>query len=502
MGSSKQFLIISLIAHLVLFIVLAYVVLPPVDRFKEFLESLSVEFVKLKPVIREENPVRNRVEPEKTGDPEPAQQEPKPPELDSFSLAPGGSTSGQTRLTSSEKVVSIKSQAKKTGMVLSQPSVTSDIILLPTDNKDDAVLPDFLQDTGEIADSSGAMGFSGPQVGPLGSRPGSRGLTDQYVYILSSSGTPSQPRRGADEFSEILPELARGIVKRTSQKKMDVVFLIDTSGSMQDNVRGVKDYISQFLKPLEGEGFDVSLGLVEFADSAAWEAKVFGLTRSQKKFGKWLDKTIFLGGGDIPESGYEALIAALEDIDFRDDAQRFFIFISDAPQHDFDYDGMSRYTLDRMIDRLNKEGVTVDVVGANYLPVRQLAWGTGGQWKHIPGGNPLIDVPQPISSMIRSSLARSLPPVPVEDKVTIEFNNGIPDWVDLSYKMLDPLGVKRLGTLTYRIAPKGERKVEFSSKIDFSTFKDQPGTYTLIYRIRDSMDNRDILRRTVELRRY
>jgi Mg-chelatase subunit ChlD len=502
MGSSKQFLIISLIAHLVLFIVLAYVVLPPVDRFKEFLESLSVEFVKLKPVIREENPVRNRVEPEKTGDPEPAQQEPKPPELDSFSLAPGGSTSGQTRLTSSEKVVSIKSQAKKTGMVLSQPSVTSDIILLPTDNKDDAVLPDFLQDTGEIADSSGAMGFSGPQVGPLGSRPGSRGLTDQYVYILSSSGTPSQPRRGADEFSEILPELARGIVKRTSQKKMDVVFLIDTSGSMQDNVRGVKDYISQFLKPLEGEGFDVSLGLVEFADSAAWEAKVFGLTRSQKKFGKWLDKTIFLGGGDIPESGYEALIAALENIDFRDDAQRFFIFISDAPQHDFDYDGMSRYTLDRMIDRLNKEGVTVDVVGANYLPVRQLAWGTGGQWKHIPGGNPLIDVPQPISSMIRSSLARSLPPVPVEDKVTIEFNNGIPDWVDLSYKMLDPLGVKRLGTLTYRIAPKGERKVEFSSKIDFSTFKDQPGTYTLIYRIRDSMDNRDILRRTVELRRY
>jgi hypothetical protein len=502
MRDSKQFLIISLIAHLMLFIVLAYVVLPPVDTFKEFLESLSVDFVKLKPVVREENPVRNRVDPEKTGDLEPAQQEPKPPELEAFSLAPGDSTGGRARLTSSEKVVSIKSQAKKTGMVLSQPPVTSDIILLPTDNKDDAVLPDFHQDTGEIADSSGAMGFSGPQVGPLGSRPGSRGLTDQYVYILSSSGTPSQPRRGADEFSEILPELARGIVKRTSQKKMDVIFLIDTSGSMQDNVCGVKDYISQFLKPLEDEGFDAALGLVEFADVAGWEAKVFGLTRNQDKFRKWLDKTIFLGGGDIPESGYEALIAALEEIDFRDDAQRFFIFISDAPQHDFDYDGMSRYTLDRIIDRLNKEGVTVDVVGANYLPVRQLAWGTGGQWKHIPGGNPLIDVPQPISSMIQSSLARSLPPVLVEDKVTIEFSDRIPDWVDLSYKMLDPLGIKRLGTLTYRIATKGERKVGFSPKIDFSTFEDQPGTYTLIYRIRDSMGNRDILRRTVELRRH
>ena len=193
----------------------------------------------------------------------------------------------------------------------------------------------------------------------------------------------------------------------------------------------------------------------------------------------------------------------MEEIDFRKDARRFFIFMSDAPQHDLDYDGQSRYTLDRIIARLSDEGVTVDVVGANYLPVRQLAWGTGGQWKHIPGGNPIADVPHPVSSMIRSSLARSVPPVSVEDKVTIEFSDPAPDWVDLSYKMLDPLGFKRLGTLTYRIKVphKAEKKVEFSPVIDLSAFKDQPGTYTLIYRIRDSIGNRDILRRTFELRR-
>jgi hypothetical protein len=69
--------------------------------------------------------------------------------------------------------------------------------------------------------------------------------------------------------------------------------------------------------------------------------------------------------------------------------------------------------------------------------------------------------------------------------------------------MLDPRGLKVLGTLTYRIKVrhKADGKVEFSPRIDLGKFKNQPGTYTLIYRIRDSIGNRDILRRTLELRR-
>ena len=272
---------------------------------------------------------------------------------------------------------------------------------------------------------------------------------------------------------------------------------------MRDNVSGIKDHIERFLQPIEENKIDAALGLVEFGDQEVREPRVVGLTRSQRKFTKWLDRTRFFGGRDAAESGYEALIAALEKIDFRDDAQRAFIFISDAPQHDFDYDGRSRYTLDRMIARLNDEGVVVDVIGVKYLSMKQLAWGTGGQWRHIPGGDPLMDIPQPTSSMIRSRLGRSLPPGLLEDKVTIQFNDPVPDWVDLSYKMLDPRGLKCLGTLTYRIKvrQKETKQVEFAPTLDLRKFGDQPGTYTLIYRIRDSVGNRDILRRTLELQR-
>ena len=499
MKNTRQFLIISLIVHLLMFIILAYIVLPPVDMFKEFLGSLSVEIVpEIKSVVRKTIPPRPEVEPEEKSE---TPQPPRPPEPVAFSLPAQESVSNRIRVASSEKTARLRTQPAGKGMASVQPPALRPIPR-STDDRDIAIVSGLDQDSKSLADASGGIGFPGSRVGPIGSRAGGRGVSEDYVNTLYS-GTPLRPRGGADEFANILPALARGILEWVNQKKIDIVFVIDTTGSMRDNVRGVKNYISYFLEPIEEKEVDAALGLVEFTDLKVGKAKVVGLTRSQKKFKKWLDRAKFFGGEDLPESGYEALIQALEEIDFRDDAQKSFIFMSDAPQHDIDYDGKSRYSLDRIITRLSDEGVRVDVIGANYLPIKQLAWGTGGQWKHIPGGDPLMDVPHPTSSMIRSSLARSLPPVLVEDKVTIEFNDSLPDWVDLSYKMLDPRGFKRLGTLTYRIKirQKAGKRVQFSPRIDLSKFKDQPGTYTLIYRIRDSIGNWDVLRRTLELRR-
>ena len=499
MKSSKQFLIISLIVHLLVFIVLACIVLPPADRFREFLDSLAVDFVKVEPirvnVPRENLPVEDEVEQEAEAE---VVQIPKPPEPEAFTLSLDKPTSDGVRAVSSEKAMSLGKPPEKRGMASAQ---SLDLKPIPnvTDDENIAAISGLQQDSGRLADSAGSRGFSGSEVGPMRSGSSTKGASDQFIF----PGGPARQRNEGDKFSEILPELAAGILKRANSKKMDIVFVIDTSGSMRDNVRGVKDYIEYFLEPIEEKEFDAALGLVEFTDVSMRKTNVVGLTRSQKKFRKWLDKTIFLGGGDIPESGYEALLTALEEIDFRDDAQKFFIFISDAPQHDLDYDGKSRYTLDRIVAKLNEEGVSMDVVGTKYLAIKQLAWGTGGQWKNIPGGDPLTDTPIPVATMISSRLERSLTPVLVEDKVTIEFNGAAPDWVDLSYKMLDPLGFKVLGTLTYRrkISNKSQKNVEFSPKIDFSKFRDKPGTYTLIYRVRDSIGNWDIMRRTLELHR-
>jgi len=422
MKNTKPFLIVSLIVHLLVFIILACVVLPPPGRFKEFLKSLSVDIVEVKPIVRKKPPVRAEAELEEKSE---VPQSPKPPEPVAFSPSVEEPVSDRIRVASIGKTTSLRTLPEGKGMISVQP-LDLRSISRPAKDKDIVIPPGVRQDWDGIADSSGAMGSSRFRVGSMGGEVGGRGLSTQYLYPFYP-GTSPQRRSGTDEFAHILPALARGILQQATQKKMDIVFVIDTTGSMRDNVQGVKEYIHYFLEPIEEKGFDAALGLVEFTDLEAREAKVVGLTRNPKKFRKWLDKTKFFGGEDIPESGYEALIAALEGIDFRDSVQKFFIFISDASQHDLDYDGRSRYSLDRIIARLNDEGVRVDVVGANYLPMKQLARGTGGQWKHIPGGDPLMDVPYHTSSMIRSQLGRSLLPVLVEDKVTIEFINSVPD---------------------------------------------------------------------------
>ncbi len=496
MKDAKNFLIISLIVHVLVFIILACVVLPPMDTFKEFLESLSADFVELKPLVWEPESREDEVEQEQAEEAE-TPQVPKLPKLTNFSISIEEPISETIRTASSERRAVFRSVRSGKGRMSSQPLAMKPVPGL-TDDSDIIVVPDLQKEGENIAGDSGE-GFNGRQPKPASGGAGFKGQSTRFVSPFALS---SPQRKNGNKFADILPDLAHGIVERATGKKMDVVFVIDATGSMRDNVRGVRDYIRSFLEPIKENNFDVALGLVEFTDLEIKKAKVIGLTKKEKKFRKWLDKTIFFGGTDLPESGYEALLDALEEIDFRKDAQRFFIFISDAPQHDLDYDGKSRYTLDGIVSKLNAEGIPVDVVGANHLPVKQLAWGTGGQWKHIPGGDPVNDIPYPASSMIRSRLERSLSPTLVEDRVTIEFHNSVPDWVDLSYKMLDPMGFKCLGTLTYRIKVlnKAENKVDFVTKIDLSKFKDQPGVYTLIYRVRDSKGNRDVLRRTLALR--
>jgi len=497
MKNTKNIFIISLIVHLLVFIILAYIALPPVARFREFLESLSVNFVEVKPVVRELRLPENEVKQEQAEKAE-TQEIPKPPELVSFSVSTEEPVSDAVRVTSSERTPTFRTARPTIGMATSHPLAIKPVPRSP-DDTDVIMVPDLQQEGGNIAGAGEDKGFDGTQQKPAAGGSGFKGQGTRFLapFVIS---TPT--RKSGSKFGEILPGLARGIMERATQKKMDVVFLVDATGSMRDNVRGVRDYIHNFADPIEDNDFDVALGLVEFTDLEIKKAKVVGLTKKQKKFRKWLDKTVFFGGTDLPESGYEALIDALNETDFRKDSQRFFILISDAPQHGLDYDGKSRYSLDRIVSILNAEGITVDVVGASYLPMKQLAWGTGGQWKHIPGGDPVNDIPHPTTSMIRSGLEGPLQPVVVEDRVTIDYSDSVPDWVDLSYKILDPLGFKCLGTLTYRkkVSDKSEKKVEFIARMDLRKFKVQPGKYTLIYRIRDSIGNWDVLRRTMQLR--
>ena len=78
------------------------------------------------------------------------------------------------------------------------------------------------------------------------------------------------------------------------------------------------------------------------------------------------------------EAGLDALMAAVHKTKFRNGAQRFILLASDAAFHDADYDGKSAYSLDQVIDALQNQQIRVDVIGLDYLPIRQIGFSATG----------------------------------------------------------------------------------------------------------------------------
>jgi len=506
MKKESKFFIISLIIHAIALILSIYIILPKSDIYTRIIDKIDVD-IKIVPQAKET--LRDKKEEKET-----EKKTELTKESQSNDIKKDESNNPENIKLADQKILSLfnpspiisstrsSSIEKKTELLSApqlkpiEPSITTRHININPEKSISISIPNLNQNISDINTTS--RGYKVSEVSPTSIGGSSnRGQSSRYISAMQSV----IPRSGVSQFADIFPIIAQGIIKRATQNKLDIVFIIDTTGSMEDNVLGVKQYIYYFLNPIKEKKLDVNLGLVEFSDISARKEKVYGLTDDPEKFQKWLDKTVFYGGGDLPESGYEAILTALEKIKFRKSAQKVFIFISDAPQHDLDYDGKSRYTLDRIISKLRDENISVDVIGIDDLTLKQLAWGTGGQWKPIPGGDIRIDIPQPGVQKIFSKLTVSSIPDLLEDNVIVLFDDVVPDWIDLTYKVLDPHGIKVLGALTYRkeITNKSEKKVEIPVTLNISGFKNIPGVYTLIYRTKDSYGNQNILRQTFEL---
>lgn len=133
-------------------------------------------------------------------------------------------------------------------------------------------------------------------------------------------------------------------VKTTEIKSIDICFLIDTTGSMDIFIDGVKEKAIEFSNILEDKGIEYQLGLIGFGDLRERERpKTYKWTSQVKQFQKNVMRLPRMYGGDIPESSLEALLTAVEYFDKRPKslAHKAIILITDAPPHIPTHDGQS-----------------------------------------------------------------------------------------------------------------------------------------------------------------
>ena len=381
--------------------------------------------------------------------------------------------------------------------------LTTTAIDLPKESSEQGV-PLAADQNITVYEGDGNLSENSPEVGMGTSRvERRRGETIAGMPIGNSGGSiPPSTAMGAN-YVRMMTELARNLTDAAIVQEVDLVFIIDKTGSMEDNVRGIRAYIDLFFEHFTRSGHDAAFGLVTFADAITKKPKVRGVTTDHGKFKNWLYKIKFEGGGDLAESGLDALMAALNEIKFRGNTQRFFVFISDGVFHDADYDGRSEYSQDGVIELLQRRGVRVDVIGLNFLPIKQIAWATGGTWRAIPGRGYLEHIPRTLTAKMLSELGVlgfNKDGLEADEVVVYLRRDARPTWLEVTWKVLNPLGERCYGPYSQRLTiPNDSSEVmRFTPTIDVSQFQTEAGTYTVIYRIENNLGHRSILRRTLE----
>ncbi len=145
--------------------------------------------------------------------------------------------------------------------------------------------------------------------------------------------------------------------------RVNVVFLIDTTGSMDTYINGVKDRAIEFSNILLSKGASFKLGLIGFGDLNEKEKpSVYNFTDDVPKFQKQVKNIPRTYGGDIPESSLDALetgVELLSSAKLEEGAKNIFILITDAPPHVPTKSGKS---VADICDMLIGRGVTTYVV--------------------------------------------------------------------------------------------------------------------------------------------
>jgi Mg-chelatase subunit ChlD len=216
--------------------------------------------------------------------------------------------------------------------------------------------------------------------------------SQQYDVAVRKDGRQSFARltRGQKSAVEVVLD-ARAAEPRA---RLDLVFLVDATGSMADEIDKLKTTlrsISAEVSRLPSQP-DLCFGLVAYRDKTdAFLLRSHDLTNDLDGFLRGaLGPLQAAGGGDYPEAMNEALHDTVHNISWRGDGTtRMVVLLADAPPH-LDYGG-PQYD-DDMMAALGK-GIKVFSVGASGLDKqgefiqRQIAQYTGGQFVFLTYAN-------------------------------------------------------------------------------------------------------------------
>ncbi len=254
---------------------------------------------------------------------------------------------------------------------------------------------------------------------------------DVYWYVVSAASAEAAVEAADPAGAEIvvnpgrLPELSVPDDEASGAEGMlDIVFCIDTTGSMADDIQAVQQASQQILDRFEDfsarAGISFQVGLVTYQDHTdaetfkgqpeeawlqAWPLSADSRTVRDNILAIRINRKAV--GGDIPEDLFAALMCAMDArpdwegkpvrMGWRDGAAKIALVMCDAPPHDPDFEGRTLADVARRAEELDPvhvyplilPGSGPALLDPTVAAMKRLAEATKGETTSVSGASEL-----------------------------------------------------------------------------------------------------------------
>lgn len=158
-----------------------------------------------------------------------------------------------------------------------------------------------------------------------------------YTVKADGSEVPVEIKLSGSDQSESLAANAEAVIETdtasAAHEKTEVMFILDTTGSMADEIAYLQKDFASIAEEVSGENVTFSVNFYR-DEGDDYVTKCNPFTNDVKEVQSLLNKEYADGGGDTPEAVADILDETITNGEWSDDTNKIAFLIFDAPPHD------------------------------------------------------------------------------------------------------------------------------------------------------------------------